>query len=365
MSDELVVCPFCPLNCDNIPIRWMQTATTGCAQADARIKSVISRRAEPTSDAAIATSRQWVSAAKQITIGGTVADIETSRVVSDFVRDVGAQVHVQRTNPSAGVLFSSDGGFITTWGEVAAQGAAVWVIGDVKRRWPKVDESLSQAKSIVRWSESNRLGDQIAAVRQRLKMLSTDASAMTLERGEDECVSAVLRLIADAKYLVVLVAPLHESISRSLVTWSSLSGLVRDLNKATRAAVLTFDPSITLRSVMASRLNPPTMQWPTRTDSLRIVFTPWADDETDSLWLNEAGQTETITKTITIGVGDFGADTDDHPRRLHLAAGTPGFDHRGVVIRGDGSVALPLQQVIALDNSVQLPTPGAMLRRLW
>ena len=158
--------------------------------------------------------------------------------------------------------------------------------------------------------------------------------------------AAALQLVSEATYLVVLVAPLQESISRSPVVWSSLLGLVRERNKLSRAAILSFDPSVTVRSVIASRNDPTPFAIPADHGSLRIEFSPFGERVLES-----------TGRKIVIGL----AKQPLHANQVLLPAGLPGMHHAGIVIRGDGSVTLPLQ---AWSSETASPTPAGQLRSL-
>jgi hypothetical protein len=142
-----------------------------------------------------------------------------------------------------------------------------------------------------------------------------------------------------------------------------LTGLIRELNAKTRAALMRFDRSITLRSVLVSRSDWAAQPFLTQEPDLRIHFDPFGDHG-----LGDA------SNAIVIGCGGGVNQADANPassvqrsvHQIHLAASVPGLHHPGIVIRGDGSVTLPLQSPFAASDQARtaLPSPAQRLRSL-
>ena len=340
MSAMTIVCPFCPLHCDDVNADALSVGQTGCGVADSRVNLVRGASSSLDVSGDLDTCRSWVAEASRIVISGYVIDLETSRAISEFAAKTGAAVDVASTNPTAAKLFAREGGFFTTLGELTSADVSVLVIGDPATHWPRIEERLRHVKAIVRWPDSSALPKRAAALRLHAAERFLEPSTV------DDELAAALQLVSEATYLVVLVAPLQESISRSPVVWSSLLGLVRERNKLSRAAILSFDPSITVRSVIAARNDPTPFAIPADETSLRIEFSPFGERVFKS-----AG------RQIIIGL----ANQPLHANQVLLPAGVPGMHHAGIVIRGDGSVTLPLQ---ASSNETASPTPAGQLRSL-
>lgn len=107
---------------------------------------------------------------------------------------------------------------------------------------------------------------------------------------------------------------------------------------------------------MAARLDPKPFSFPISGNELQIVFVPWGQQTRP----NPAEH----NRTIFIGMAELplhGAGKNT----VNLPAQVPGIHHPGVVIRGDGSVTLPLQQWGTLPGWLEgLPKPGDVLRQL-
>jgi hypothetical protein len=146
--------------------------------------------------------------------------------------------------------------------------------------------------------------------------------------------------------------------------WSTLQGLLSELNRRIRASVLRFDNSMTLRSVAAWSSDGPhpsaaAIRVPV---DLEIHFSPWPVADTTSTHVS----TTIARRRITIGraevQSDAGAATaGESCQSIHLPAAMPGIASDGIVIRGDGSVTLPLSR--AMESG--LPTAAMTLSRLF
>lgn len=344
MSRDSVVCPCCPLHCDDIDPAQLMLGNTGCPVADHRVAAVLTADSGDC-ETALVMGRQWIAKANRIVVTGHVIDLETSRAISEFADAHGADVEIDGSNSAMLPLFAREGAFLTTLGEVASRDVSMLVIGDVATHWPRIETWLERLKTIQRWEDNKALATRLAVLREAVSPRASSILAI------DDEVTAAAAMIQSSTYVVVLVAPLSDDDdARSSVIWSTILGMVRELNKITRAAILSFDHSLTLRSVMASRLDPKPYRLPADPDAIHIHFSPFGDEPRRS-----GG------KSIVIGIGDKVFNKN----QLCLPASVPGLHHSGIVIRGDGAVTLPLQTGFQqADSRVLLPTPADQLRRL-
>lgn len=346
MSSLQVVCPLCPLHCDDIDPSALSLGRTGCHRADSQMNAIV-RSACPTVSAQVLEEcRQWVAQAKRIVIDGDVIDLETSRAIADFMDATGAELGVIGDSAYADA-FSREGAFTTTLGELTARETSMLVIGDPASHWPRINEKLSSIAHRVDWECSSRLPTQLASLRHKL----TPRSPVQASEESDAAVEAAFELVRQSKYLVVLVAPdafreAGESPVRADIAWASLLGMIRELNQTTRASLLNFDRSLTVRSVVASRGLASTLNFPRSDESLCIYFSP-------------LGKMPANKKMRTIVIGRCDQPLGSEMRLL--PASVAGVHHAGIVMRGDGSVTLPLQA--PLSNASFL-TPAQQLRSL-
>lgn len=359
MTTTPVVCPLCPLHCDGLDPVELFHGKTVCTLANARVatlrrsSAVATKQAyvtERDDESVLAQCRQWIQEAKRIVISGEVIDLETSRAISDFVSLTGAEVGEVGDDRAYGECFSREGAFLTTLGELTAREVSVLTIGEPAQHWPRLNETLSKVTRRVGWPDVAEATAMLAQLRRCLagSPLPSDSSRMLREAHE---------MITSSTYLVVIVAPVERGVN-ARVFWSSLTGLIRELNVKSRAALMRFDRSLTLRSVLVSRNDWGTQSFSTQEPDLRIHFDPFGDQR-----LGDA------SRAIVIGCGAGASKTSSAQqivRRHHLAASVPGLHHPGIVIRGDGSVTLPLQSPFDASDQARaaLPSPAQRLRSL-
>ncbi|MGV3485274.1 MAG: hypothetical protein ACO1RT_12715 [Planctomycetaceae bacterium] len=341
MNNALIVCPLCPMHCDDVSALQLREGRTGCDVADRRLRAVLRAPDRAATPSDLQQCRKWVADAESIVVSGLALDLETSRAIGEFVRHTGARVDMRGPHAMALDVLAREGWFQTTLGELSARETSVLVIGDVASHWPRMEKRLQSISSVVRWADDEDLPERVAALRRQMAERYIDAPAADLQ------VTAAAKHFKEAVSMVVLVAPLRESTARSPVLWSAITGLIRERNRVARAAILSFDSSVTVRSVLAANNDPPRWEYSPREASLRIEFTPFA--ETDSL---------PARQTIFIGASDRVRGAD----QCLLPASVPGLHHAGIVIRGDGSVTLPLQSCLPRERP--LPTPAEQLRSL-
>ena len=269
-----------------------------------------------------------------------MVDLETSRAIADFVQATGASVSVNSGYAAMISGTARDGAFMTTLGEAMTRNVSLLVIGDAQTHWPRIELKLARAETIAQWPHDDELLARVTALRGCLNDQSHLISAVP------DGIREIADRIVAAEYLVVLVAPCLSDTPQTATLWSTLLGLVRERNRVARAAILSFDLSMTLRSVLASRLDPPPLDFPVRRSALRIHFAPFGE-----------AASATSSRRIVIGIGDGVFDQNERC----LPASVPGLHHPGVVIRGDGSVTLPLGHCV---NAPVLPTPAQRLKQL-
>jgi len=344
MIREPVVCPCCPLHCDDVDPTELMNGKTGCDVADSRIASMM-LGGSANDPANLATCRQWLRDANRVIVTGHVIDLETSRAVSEFAAATGADLHVASSNPAMLAEFAREGAFLTTLGELVSRDVSLLVIGDVASSWPRIETRIEKIRTIQRWRDDDELPAKLATLRGAVSNRFLPQTRISEE------VAAVTEIIKASTYFVVLVAPLSEDSATSPIIWSTILGMIRELNSVTRAAILSFDQSVTVRSVMASRFDPKPYRLPLDENAIQIHFSPFGETHK-----RRGG------KSIVIGIGDKVFINN----QLCLPASVPGLHHSGIVFRGDGSVTLPLQNCLERTDSLNsLPTPAEQLRRLF
>jgi hypothetical protein len=343
MNESLVVCPFCPLHCDDIDPSMLAQRKVSCQLANSRMHKITQLSLATGNLPDLAECREWIKSAKRIVLGGHVIDWETARAVSEFVAATGAETDGLGSDVAYTETFSREGAFLTTLGELSARETSLLVIGDPTMAWPRIDEKLSMITRRLDWSDTADLSRKLAALRRKLRDADFEIT--------DQDVLQAYDLIQTCPYFVVLVAPdairdQATSPVQSHVFWSTMLGMLRELNRKVRAALLNFDHSLTVRSVLASSGTSSKAEAPPDEETLCIQIAPFGHEVNHSL-----------QRTIVIG----SYDSPPSPHVKWFPATVPGIHHPGIVIRGDGSVTLPLHTV---EPSTAYPTPAEYLRAL-
>jgi hypothetical protein len=355
MTDRPFVCPFCPLHCDDLNTAELANR---CGLFAGRMSAAEKDVADAKDlDRLLATATQWVGQADTMVVTGTIVDLNTARAVCEFVERTGASLLVGNGyNDGFSQSFARDGMFSITLGDAAAPHQSVVMIGDCGGRLPRLRERLGGVGTIYSWRSTDNLLERLS--RLRLAINRSDASSV----DDDSDLAETLALCQHESAVTFVVAVEHCLDGQQRPFWSTFSGLIRELNRRIRASLLRFDDAMTLRSVATWTSDGPPLGGMAMKQlaDLEILFSPWPiPAETTAVFKQRA------RRRITIGFVDHASHHiqmggDEHGSLLHLPAAMPGISHAGIVIRGDGSVTLPLGQV----HPTTLPPPSTTLLRL-
>jgi hypothetical protein len=357
MTDRAFVCPFCPLHCDDLRIEELAER---CDLFAKRLSLARQTKTNgPSYESSLATAAGWTTQAKTIAVTGTIVDLETARAVCDFVERSGANLFVGG-GPSDGFseAIARDGIFSITLGDAAAPHQQVVMIGDSTDRLPRLRERLKTAGSIYSWQSTENLVDRLASLRLMLKRPDL------CQPGDDQDLAHTLNVCQKESAVVFAIDVSQRLDGQQRPFWSTLQGLLSELNRRIRASVLRFDNSMTLRSVAAWSSDGPhpsaaAIRVPV---DLEIRFSPWPAAATASMHVSEPFGRRRITIGCAEGQSDAGSATAaESCQSIHLPAAMPGIASDGIVIRGDGSVTLPLSRAMESD----LPTAAMTLSRLF
>lgn len=379
MTPPRFVCPFCPLHCDDLPPRNDMQWEHGCERLSELWQHSLShdREAKSPEFASVAKGGRWVAEARSIVITGQIVDLDTARAVRRFTDRTHATILMDpRLDDHFAEPFGYRGGILTTLGDAAAGHQTMILIGAPEAAWPRFHQRVRGVKKLVTWTNTCRVAARLAELRRQLQpSIPSIAPYLT-----DPDLVATAEAIRDAEGIVFFVEPKVAGAECARTLWASVGGLISDLNYSRRATLLRFDPKMTLRSVFAW-----TQQRSTRhsldADAIRdgeirrqgeevdlaVILTPWLTKsegtaDPSRYWEKTIGLR--WRHQITIGQRTL-TDTAEQghewrPSRLHLPASTPGVSHPGVVIRGDGSVTLPL----LAGAETALPPASAWLEQL-
>lgn len=325
---------------------------------------------------------RWVAEARSIVITGQIVDLDTARAVRRFADQTQATLIMDpRRDDHFAEHFGTRGGILTTLGDAAAGHQTMILIGSPQAAWPRFDQRVRGVKNLIQWTNTRRVATRLAELRWQLR---SSLPSIAPHRTDPDLV-ATAEAIRDAEAIVFFIEPKVAAAECARTLWASVSGLISDLNSSRHATLLRFDPLMTLRSVFAWTQQRPS-QDTQEADAIRegeilrhgeevdlaVILTPWhtrSQDAADPPGYGEKTIGLRWQHQITIGQNRIGQrpDTADaepglewRPSRLHLPASTPGVSQPGVVIRGDGSVTLPL----IAGATTALPTASAWLDQL-
>ncbi len=317
ITADKIVCPCCPLHCDDLTGAELSSSSEHCSLAFKRLQTSLvngSRSFTPEEELErLKRCAEAVRTSARTIITGRVLDLATSRAIVKFSELVGAEIRVEGPYRTAQAVMKRDGSYTCTLGELTRPKTSLLVIGDVELAWPRVLRHLKDVQAVAHLDDSPELLDQLTTLRWSAESRSTPA---TQESPSPPMLRQALELVKQASYLVVLVAPLQEDSVRGPLIWSSILGLVQNLNRSRRAAILTFDESYTLRSTMASRQEKVTQSISTVEPTLQIQLSPF-------------GESYNIQSPSILYIGRAAVDAPNH---LLLPATTPGIDSSGLFI---------------------------------
>lgn len=379
MTPLRFVCPFCPIHCDDLSPRNDTQWEHGCERLSELWQHSLShdREAESPELASVEKAVRWVAEARSIVITGQIVDLDTARAVRRFADQTHATLLMDpRRDDFFAEPFGTRGGILTTLGDAAAGHQTMILIGHPEAAWPRFHQRVRGVKKLITWTNTCGVARRLAELRRQLRpALPSLAPHLT-----DPDLAATAEAIREAEGIVFFVEPKVAAAECARTLWASVGGLISDLNSSRRATLLRFDPQMTMRSVFAwtqERAAQHTREADAIRDGeilrqgeevdLAVILSPWptqGEGTTDpsEYWERTIGlrwhhQITIGQRTITATAGQ---GLEWQPSRLHLPASTPGVSHSGVVIRGDGSVTLPL----FVGAETALPAASAWLDQL-
>lgn len=308
------VCPLCPLACDDLVVE-----ETGVSVIDDCSIVEKFRISENRGEAEPSSSRDNRQPLRVITTG---VDLLTARelVRLDMLGKIELTIEADPSIDAMLQTISRDGIVSATLAEVATRSDSVWFFGDVESTWPRV----------AKFAGLEQLSEDSV---HRMSQVSAEQLA--------ELFPATKFSWEDSMYAAVFIGPGAFCSGEELISSAFMARLIRKRNLTSRCVCITLDQAATLRSVsLWSRNRSPESKFSGRHD-IRIG-TP----------RNETSE----PTTIQLGGQDLGPAYADS----YIATSVAGVHHRSMVIRGDGSVSLPLIGTIPSD----LPTVSAALQRI-
>ncbi|WDQ18480.1 hypothetical protein [Rhodopirellula sp. P2] len=340
-----VVCPLCPLHCDDVMVNSDGSVqANGCEIAESAGSLVTQvARTDEAMLARIAARKQPI---RVITSG---VDLVAARQLVQWQSDGVIEVEIE-SDPSIqaiGTVTRRDGIVAATLSEVVTHADLVWLIGEVDPAWPRLEEKLRfesarsgatidkrQVKRWERWTAD-------FAGRMHHAIEHPDETEAGLEfQTWSQC-------FRDSSYAAIVIGPGAFDAEEAEMTAAMVARITRRRNESARCVCVTLDPAATLRSVHAWQTN----------ESLNAVS---VDDEIDSapvIRLVGIGHQTSVDRSVDLQIG--GRDPGVENAKAFMPA-SPWMN--SMVIRGDGSVTLPLHTPTALSSD--FPTAIEQLQKV-
>ena len=315
-----IVCPLCPLHCDDVCVNDQEQL--GCGGNCWILDGFPSLKSLPTDRGDLVTRGDTDKPLRVITTG---VELSLARQLSNWQQSGRVEITIESDESIEALLqvTSRDGSVSATLADVATHADLVWMIGEVEQTWPRLAEKL-------RLQSDSEVSDSKVIVQRVTQWSADDVTelASAIERGDAHHEFATQW--SSAGYAAILIGPQAFVAGEADLSATMLARLVRRRNAEARCVLLTLDAGVTLRSVCLWNTNEsPSGTWG-RDDRTRFdirIGSPWNADSPAA--------------NLQIGGRDPGLELASAYRACSIA----GLHHRGMVIRGDGSVSLPLEAV--------------------
>ncbi|TWT56478.1 molybdopterin-binding domain-containing protein [Allorhodopirellula solitaria] len=334
-----IVCPLCPLHCDDVGIDEQGgLEANGCPIAAAAPPE--KNRPPCRGEILIASD-----AAKPLRVVTTGVDLTTARQLARW-QAAGRIDLTFESDPSIEALLqaaSRDGIVSATLADAATHADLVWLLGRADQAWPRLAEKLRLGGNGADETKSQRFE------RCTADDLSRFAAAIESGAGSSSPATGELADHTDtwtsSEYAAVLVGPGAFADGEESLCATMLARLVRQRNTKFRCVLLTLDAAATLRSVCL---------WTNNTS-------PSATTEGDQsvgfdIRIGSPLGRDSRAASVQIGGIDPGAEF----AAAYRACSVAGLHRPGMVIRGDGSVSLPLAAPVEAD----LPSSAELLNEI-
>lgn len=334
-----IVCPLCPLHCDDVRID-----VDGVMEANGCpiVAAVPSLAVSPPDRGSFAILDDLKTPIRVVTSG---VDLTTARQLSRWQAAGKIDLKIE-SDPSIEALLqtaSRDGIVSATLADVATHADLVWMIGRVDQTWPRLAEKLrldadgsiaTRVKRFEQWT-----ADELACF------------AAAIESGEVSCsatgeLARHLDAWMSSEYAAILIGPGAFVRGEESLSATMLARLVRQRNTKKRAVLLTLDAATTLRSVCL---------WSSNTSPEAT-----ADVHCDSgFGIRIGSPLDSSSPAANVQMG--GADPGPEQATIYRGSSIAGLHRPGMVIRGDGSVSLPLAAAVKTDLRSEIDLMNFML----
>ncbi|MCS7470251.1 hypothetical protein NZK35_26690 [Stieleria sp. ICT_E10.1] len=349
MPSDPIVCPFCPLCCDDVRV----DAASGETDVPCDLARLELAAAVRTPTARIGSesidSIDWNALGESLALQPTPvvefngATIAEAKMLETLVTEGQMQLRIADTACARALdqTIARDGLLGTTLGDAVRRAEYFWVIGNLDPRTPRLKERLNQSGAAMEYTPTATIG-LLSRLHELLGGLAVD-SAVDSAAAVDSSGAEPDRLhehFRNSRSTVVVVGEAAfesgeeviagELLIRWIARWNETALPISDGHEG--------DDSIVSR-VTLLRL--------TADQNLRTVMR-WRNNQ-----VSPSDLSSPLDPTIRVGspVGEFtapvrlqigGVDPGQSCAHAYLPASMPGVHHADTTIRGDGSVTLPL-----------------------
>ena len=338
-----VVCPFCPLHCDDVSVDADGKTDVDCDIARRSFAAALNA-ASPRIGDSIASAAEVTKHVRGL-VEGTIPTVITSSVTLAAAKNLD-QFHgqgeidwvIQQSAARAAMqrTISRDGMIGATLADVRMHADFIWIIGNRDQKiLPRINElTLPAGNQIAQiWSPlgvtAAQLGDLLDAIGRQ-------------EHPQDKSLAGIYEAALHAKYFAVIWVddgfdPVEADAASALLL--ELIAVLNDPSRreSRRAVFVTFDEGQTGRSVSLWRRN----EVPGNAGHL------FSDDRSVVIRFGEPVES---AEPVSIQVG--GRDAGIEFANVFVPTAVEGIHRADMMIRGDGAVTLPLQPFAMSD----LPT---------
>ena len=287
----------------------------------------------------------------------SLVDLATARVLQSIAADGRIRLFTEQSKSESAIRTSMvrDGMISGTLGDVRRHADLVWIVGDIAATAPRfIDEVIRPGSGpSVHQFAAGATVDEIVAFSVAVETDGQQRSSGRMS-GLLDAVYATVNSDPDSgrsdnpfavRYLAVVIADNAFDDDAALAVAAILNRAIMKLNEKIRAVVIALDSAATLRSVSAWSQNRSLPVWdsdataaPLGTAMIRIGNPRPAAADNENADNENADNGSTNLVAVQIG----GVDPGPESAICYLPASIPGVDRDGFVVRGDGSVSLPL-----------------------
>ncbi len=349
MPSDPIVCPFCPLCCDDVRVDAASGETdVPCELARNEFAAAVRTPAARIGSESI-DSIDWNSFGESLSLQSTPvvefngATIAEAKTLETLVNEGRIQLRIADTACSRALdqTIARDGLLGTTLGDAVRRAEYFWVIGNLDQRTPRLKERLNQSGAAIEYTPTATIG-----LLSRLHELlggpadgSAGGSAATVDPSGAEP-DRLHDHFRNSRSTVVVVgeAPFEsgeeviagEMLIRWIARWNELALPITDGHDGDAPIV----SRVTLLRLTADQNSRTVIRWRNNQVSPSGLSSPLDPA------IRIGSPVGEVAAAVRLQIG--GVDPGQSLAHAYLPAAVPGVHHADTTIRGDGSVTLPL-----------------------